>query len=58
MAYYEQIGEACRERERRRAAMHPLRRRLGDMFVALLIWLGSELLRLLILAALVSWALP
>lgn len=30
MGYYEQIGEANREYRRKRAAMHPIRRRLGD----------------------------
>jgi hypothetical protein len=33
MSYYQQIGEANREYRRRRAAMHPLRRRLGDALV-------------------------
>jgi hypothetical protein len=30
MGYYENIGESCREYERRRVAMSPLRRKLTD----------------------------
>jgi hypothetical protein len=56
MGYYEQIGEANREYRRRRAAMHPLRRRLGDVFWKTIIYGASLLLWLVMLSPVWLWA--
>jgi hypothetical protein len=57
MGYYEQIGKANREYRRGRAAMHPLRRKLGNAMINAVVYTISFALWVLLLSPLWPLAL-
>jgi hypothetical protein len=57
MGYWEQVGEENRKRREKRAAMHPLRKKLTDALGTTSVFSASLALWAIVLAPIVFWLL-